>query len=256
MDSYRNPLGGDLIEVAVVGSTMDEARRLAASGVPHGTVVRAAYQTRGRGRFRERSWEAEPGTGVLMTALFEIGKLSCPPHRIPLLLGLAVARTVDPLIASRANIKWPNDVLVDGCKIAGVLCESDGGWVFGGIGINCNQIEFDTDLRCPATSIAEHLGATVPVTSVFAGLLAEIETALSDDSWLDAVNRRLAYRGWEASIVERDRDGSEPSCLRVSRIGIDGELILVGNGGERGVFGGEIAYHQPGSKSCQECGSY
>jgi len=119
-----------------IGSTNDEARRLAASGAPHGTVVHADEQVAGRGRFG-RTWFSPPGNLYLSVLL----RLDLRPERVPELsfvTAITVADAVDALLPkqSRATLKWPNDVLVNEGKIAGILVESVDDAQIIGIGVN------------------------------------------------------------------------------------------------------------------------
>jgi BirA family biotin operon repressor/biotin-[acetyl-CoA-carboxylase] ligase len=119
-----------------IGSTNDEARRLAASGAPHGTVVHADEQAAGRGRFG-RTWYSPPGNLYLSVLL----RLELLPERGPELsfvTALTVADAVDALLPkqSKSMLKWPNDVLVNDGKIAGILVESVEGAQIIGIGLN------------------------------------------------------------------------------------------------------------------------
>jgi BirA family biotin operon repressor/biotin-[acetyl-CoA-carboxylase] ligase len=119
-----------------IGSTSDEARRLAASGAPHGTVVHADEQAAGRGRFG-RTWFSPPGNLYLSVLL----RLDLPAGRdsdLSFVSALAVADTVDALLPKqiRSALKWPNDVLVDDGKIAGILIETIDGAQIIGIGLN------------------------------------------------------------------------------------------------------------------------
>jgi len=109
-------------------STNERARAFAARGAPHGTLVTADEQTAGRGR-QGRSWVAPPHAALLCSLL-----LRDPPALLPLLAGVAVARTV----ADSAQVKWPNDILLRGRKVAGILVEGrlQDGWAVLGVGIN------------------------------------------------------------------------------------------------------------------------
>lgn len=129
------PLGAPRHHLQQVGSTNDEARRLAAEGAPHGTLVTAERQTAGRGR-QGRAWVAP--AGQTLTASIVLRGLA-HPGLLPLAVAVAVAATVGP----DARIKWPNDVVVedgDGAlrKVAGILCEGRPaeGWAVAGIGLN------------------------------------------------------------------------------------------------------------------------
>ena len=117
-------------------STSDEARRLAADGAPHGTVVHADEQTAGRGRLARR-WFSPPGNLYISVVLY----FDVPAARaaeLGFVTALAVADAVDALLPphTRATLKWPNDVLVRGGKIAGILLEQSDGAIIAGIGLN------------------------------------------------------------------------------------------------------------------------
>ena len=121
-------LGSPRVHRRVTGSTSVDARELAIAGAPHGTLVTAAEQRDGRGR-QGRSWIAPPGAALLCSLV-----LHDPPPLLPLAAGVAVAELVGP----RAVIKWPNDVLVDGRKVSGILVEGrpQERWSVLGIGVN------------------------------------------------------------------------------------------------------------------------
>jgi len=132
-----------------LGSTQDEARRLAQAGAPHGTVVTAREQTTGRGR-QGRSWTSPVGNVYLSILL----RPELPPTRVAELgfvAALAVADVVDAFLPSGAMLKWPNDVLVGGAKISGILVEHAEDVAIVGIGVNV--------LHVPE-------GAPYPVTSL------------------------------------------------------------------------------------------
>jgi BirA family biotin operon repressor/biotin-[acetyl-CoA-carboxylase] ligase len=121
-------LGRPRLHLREVGSTNDRARVLAARGAPHGTLVTAGVQTTGRGR-QGRTWTAPPGRALLLSLV-----LRESDALLPLRAGLAVADLAGPT----ALVKWPNDVLVDDRKVAGVLVEGrpQEGWAVLGIGVN------------------------------------------------------------------------------------------------------------------------
>ncbi len=121
-------LGRPRVHVRVIGSTNDRARVLAAAGAPHGTLVTASEQTAGRGR-QGRTWTAPQGQALLCSLL-----LREHDALLPLRAGLAVADLAGPA----ARVKWPNDVLLDGRKLAGILVEARPGesWAVLGMGIN------------------------------------------------------------------------------------------------------------------------
>ena len=120
--------GSPRLHLRLTDSTNARARELAERGAPHGTLVTAAEQTAGRGR-QGRTWSAPPGRALLCSVV-----IRDPPRLLPVAAGVAVAEVV----GSGARIKWPNDVLVEGLKVAGILAEGrpQEGWSVIGIGLN------------------------------------------------------------------------------------------------------------------------
>jgi BirA family transcriptional regulator, biotin operon repressor / biotin---[acetyl-CoA-carboxylase] ligase len=109
--------------VAETGSTNADVAAAARDGALEGLVLVAAHQTAGRGRLG-RSWEAPPGTGLALSMLLRPG--SVPPQRwpwLPLLVGVVVVEALGSYIGADVAVKWPNDVLLDGSKVAGILVE-------------------------------------------------------------------------------------------------------------------------------------
>jgi BirA family transcriptional regulator, biotin operon repressor / biotin---[acetyl-CoA-carboxylase] ligase len=140
---------------ARIDSTNTRARELATAGAPHGTVVTAGEQTEGRGR-QGRAWTAPPGKALLYSAI--VRPLEDHHMSLPLAVPLAVCEAAEELQRGiRCGIKWPNDVLVDGRKLAGVLIEArpQDGWAVIGVGLNISIApdEFPPDLRDTAVSI-------------------------------------------------------------------------------------------------------
>jgi BirA family biotin operon repressor/biotin-[acetyl-CoA-carboxylase] ligase len=131
---------------------MTEATRLLAAGASHGTLVIAEEQTAGMGRLG-RSWISEPETGIYASILL---RLSLSPANLPiasLVLGLATAEAIHKATHVACDLRWPNDVLANERKIAGILTHLVDGCVIAGIGLNVNQTSFPSGLRTPATSL-------------------------------------------------------------------------------------------------------
>lgn len=138
-----------------IDSTNTRARELAAEGAEHGTIVTAAEQTAGRGR-QGRTWTAPPGKALLYSALLR--PLEERHLMLPLAVPLAVCEAAEELNPEiECAVKWPNDVHLQGRKLAGVLIEArpQDGWAVLGIGLNLtiSPKEFPPDLRTTATSI-------------------------------------------------------------------------------------------------------
>ena len=156
-------LGRPLMYQAVTGSTNDNALLAARSGAPHGSVFVADEQTAGRGR-RGNTWHAAPGENLLFSVLLRPELELAQTSALTLAIGLALRDAVAPLISDAPMIKWPNDLLVGGKKLAGVLVESQLQGerlqaVIVGVGLNVASREFPEEIAARATSLAV-LGAT------------------------------------------------------------------------------------------------
>ncbi|HEX9894649.1 MAG TPA: biotin--[acetyl-CoA-carboxylase] ligase [Gemmatimonadales bacterium] len=146
-------------------STMDTAHALAARGAPHGTAVAAREQTAGRGR-RGRSWHSPRG-GLWLSVICRPAEASGMEY-LSLRVGLAVADALERLLPGlpRLTVKWPNDLLLGGRKLAGILCEArwESGkpaWVVAAVGLNVSN-PIPLELSGQATALAEHLPGAAP----------------------------------------------------------------------------------------------
>jgi len=182
------PLGRPRLHLREIGSTNDRARELAAAGAPHGTLVTASAQTAGRGR-QGRAWIAPPGRALLLSlVLRDLDPL------LPLRAGVAVA----DVAGSGARVKWPNDVLVDERKVAGILVEArpQDGWAVLGVGVNvaAETHDFPPELRARAGTLGR---SPSEVESTLTELLTALELRLSEpaDAALEAVRGRDALLG-------------------------------------------------------------
>ncbi len=151
LDRVRAALPGRQIAwFAVTGSTMTEAARLAAQG--SGDIVVAEEQTAGQGRFGRR-WYSEREAGLYVTFVL---RPALKPEDAPVLtlaLGLATAEAIARATGLAADLRWPNDVLLEGKKCAGILVETAGNAFLAGIGVNVNHTSFPDELANSATSL-------------------------------------------------------------------------------------------------------
>ena len=164
-----------------VDSTQTEARRLAETGAPEGTVVRAEHQTRGRGRLGH-DWVDERGSALLVSIVLrpavEVSRLP----QLSLVAGVGVAEALAEASGLPVAVAWPNDLLIRGLKVAGILAESfpgtgaAGAAVILGIGINVNQTRFAGDLTGRATSLALEAGHPFDRARLLAAVLERLET--------------------------------------------------------------------------------
>ncbi len=180
-DPPANPhLGHTVIRLETTTSTNDVARALAQRGASDGTLVIAEQQTSGRGR-RGRVWQSSPGDCLLISLILRPPLSPGQAARLTMLAAIAVARAVRACGAS-AVIKWPNDVLINGRKVAGILTETDIQAEFlryavVGIGVNVNVASEDLPaLAERATSLLDATGRVIEVAHVLHLLLAEMES--------------------------------------------------------------------------------
>jgi len=190
----KTVLGRPRMHLRVTDSTNARARALAVAGAPHGTLVTAAEQTAGRGR-QGRSWSAPAGRSLLCSLI-----VRRPAELLSLAAGVAVAEVAAEIAgdAGAVAIKWPNDVLLAGRKLAGILVEGrpQDDWAVIGIGVNValNPAELPPEVR----SVAATLGlGTDAIEPVLARVLDGLERWLiaPPAEVLDAVRRRDALRG-------------------------------------------------------------
>ena len=224
-----------------VDSTNSRARELAAAGAPHGTVVTAAEQTEGRGR-QGRAWTAPPGKALLYSAI--VRPLGAGDTLLPLAVPLAVCEAAEDLEPGlECGVKWPNDVQVEGRKLAGVLIEArpQDGWAVIGVGLNLAIAadEFPPELRDTATSLFP--ATACPLSP--SGLQTEAADALSRrlETWLEA-DQGAVLGAWRERDALRGREIAWEDGSGVAD-GIDdrGYLVVVVPSGERVVLGaGEV----------------
>jgi BirA family transcriptional regulator, biotin operon repressor / biotin---[acetyl-CoA-carboxylase] ligase len=227
---YDNPFGAPVLVCAETFSTMNDARDLVerdGRAVAHGTVLRASYQLRGRGRFSNRVWVSPRGSGCLFTVLLQIERL--PLGALPLRVGVAVAEAIDSLGGGSlgAELKWPNDVMLNGRKVAGVLCEARSGWVSVGIGINCAAGELSPRLRDRATSLSEALGRPVAPDEIFIAALKRLHARLAPNAeWREAAEARLYRHGEPVAFLSGLPEQNEIVRGRLIGLAPDGCLML------------------------------
>lgn len=209
-------LGTPRIHFRVVDSTNECARATAQRGAPHGTLVTAAEQSAGRGR-QGRTWTAPAGRALLCSIV-----VRDPPRLLPLLAGVAVAE----LAGEEARVKWPNDVLLDGRKVAGILVEGrpQEHWAVVGVGLNVavREQDFPPELRGRAGTLGLSADDIEPTLR---RLLDRLERwlAAAPDAVLQAVRGRDALLGKPVRWAGGEGEGA----------GVDGEgrlVVATGNG--------------------------
>jgi BirA family biotin operon repressor/biotin-[acetyl-CoA-carboxylase] ligase len=181
-------LGAPHLHLRETGSTNDRARELATAGAPHGTLVTTDHQVAGRGR-QGRTWASPPRRALLMSLVL---------REVTPLLTIAAGVAVADAVGTGASIKWPNDVLLDGRKVAGILAEARPreGWAVLGIGVNValRPDDLPPELRDRAGTLGR---GPEDVPAVLAVVLAALECRLAQpaERLLDAWRARDALAG-------------------------------------------------------------
>jgi BirA family biotin operon repressor/biotin-[acetyl-CoA-carboxylase] ligase len=218
---------------------MEDARELAQAGCPSGTVVVAGYQEKGRGRVPGRVWSSEPGESLLATVVVNLTDAAFPLPQLPLRAGVAAALALEETGGVAPRIKWPNDLVWEGKKLAGLLCEAFGGIGLIGIGVNLVQTSFPPELAGSACSLLQASGRAVAPLTLLAALLARLKDVLTDAAWREKLQARLYACGRQVSVDLLGSAGQVSGILK----GVDekGRLVLlVGNGGLRRIEQGEL----------------
>jgi BirA family biotin operon repressor/biotin-[acetyl-CoA-carboxylase] ligase len=176
----RSRLHFTVTALNTVDSTQSEVQRRAAAGAPEGTVVTALHQRAGRGG-RGHDWWDAPGESLLCSVLLRPDREPAAVPQLSLVGGLAVAEALAASTGVSARIRWPNDLLVDGRKVCGILAEAASGadarvhHVILGIGINLRQSAFPESLAGRATSLRLLTGRDHDAAALLAAVLARLE---------------------------------------------------------------------------------
>lgn len=250
MEGVDLPAGYRLIALGEVDSTSDELKRLAGAGAGEGTVVTARTQRRGRGR-GQRTWLSPPGNLYASILL----RLDCTPAdgaRLTFVAALAAADAVAAELEepARVSCKWPNDVLVGGRKVAGILLESalaPAGrleWIIVGIGVNVAWHPADgADLLYPATSVRAEGGKTATAETVLTRLIAAF------DGWR-TVWEADGFAAVRSAWLRRAHGLGRPVAVRLDGSTLEGVfadldpggamVLATGGGGRQMVLAGDV----------------
>ncbi|MEW6515686.1 MAG: biotin--[acetyl-CoA-carboxylase] ligase [candidate division FCPU426 bacterium] len=245
-------LGRSVISFQETTSTNDRALELAARNQPEGVVVTAEHQTRGRGR-RERVWHSRPGQNILFTVLFRPPWIAEQAPLVTLLMAVAVVEGIHRTTGLWARIKWPNDLLVDGAKVAGILTESQAqadriAFAVCGVGVNVNEAPRQ-QVRYPAASLAGLLGRPQPRVPLLQEILLAADglyaKALKEGPRpiIDAWQRHALAMGMHIQV-----DLPDGSQMTGMGMGVDESgalLVRLENGLTRRLTSGEVRALRP-----------
>jgi len=243
------PTGFDVRWHASLPSTMDAAAALAHAGAAHGVVVAAEQQTAGRGR-RGTTWESPPGAGLYFSLIARSAHVPSPQPQalslITLAAGVGVRDGVAAATGLAPDLKWPNDLLVNGRKLAGILAEGQAigtpqQAVIIGVGLNVQPAAYPPDVSRRATSLEGELGRPVDRDELLSALLAGLGDRLArlEQSPGDIL------QAWRAASPSASGTRVEWDGRHGTTAGIDdsGALLIRTTTGTERVIAGELHWH-------------
>lgn len=243
--------GREIVYFKEIDSTNRYAKKLAAEGAAHGTLVLADTQTAGRGR-RGHSWISPAGSSISMTLILRPEVPPAQVAKISLLTALATANAIRRVTGLDARIKWPNDIVAGGRKVCGMLMEMDAtpervASVVAGVGINVHQTQFPEEIAHSASSLDLLAGRRISRSVIVRAFLQEYERvwALGDEAMMRAYRERSATIGQRVQVIGLNgtytgtaQDVTESGSLLV-RADEDGEVreVLAADVSVRGIMG-------------------
>ena len=241
--------GGRTVYFDATDSTNIQARRLAEAHAPHGTLVVSDRQDGGKGR-RGRSWASPSGVGIWMSLILRPEIAPSSASMLTLAAALAVREGIQEETGLSPLIKWPNDLVLNGKKICGILTEMSTElmeiqYVITGIGINVNQREFPPEIRDTATSLSLEAGRSFRRSSLIAAILKAFEKDYA--AFLKTGDLSLLLEEYNACLVNRGKEVCilDPSGeYRAVAEGIDENgslLVTLPDGTRREIISGEVS---------------
>lgn len=242
---------GEIIHLLETDSTNSRAKELAGRGTPEGTIVLAERQTLGRGR-RGRSWFSPDGGGLYLSLVLRPEVAPAEAPKLTLMTAVAVCDALAPYLPSSPAVKWPNDILVGGRKIAGILTEISTepeaiDFVVVGLGLNVNvpARQFPKEIRGSATSILVETGKTHSRTAILRSFLEHFEGTYAlfrEGRFPLILDRWKSYAGATGRHVRVDRIGRALSG-EIQDIDEDGFLLLRDEAGNlHRIVSGDVTY--------------
>ena len=241
--------GGRIVYFDATDSTNAQAKRLAEAHAPHGTLVVSDRQDGGKGR-RGRSWASPSGVGIWMSLILRPEIAPSSASMLTLAAALAVREGIQEETGLSPLIKWPNDLVLNGKKICGILTEMSTElmeiqYVITGIGINVNQREFPSEIRDTATSLSLEAGRCFRRSSLIAAILKAFEKDYT--AFLKTGDLSLLLEEYNACLVNRGKEVCilDPSGeYRAVAEGIDESgslLVTLPDGTRREIISGEVS---------------
>lgn len=229
-----------------ISSTNEYAKKMLATQ-PAPLAIVAEHQTLGRGR-RGRKWNSPYAQNLYLSYAWPVTRGMAQIDGLSLVAGLAVVRAVEQVVGTTAQLKWPNDVLINNAKVAGILLELVGDpadlcSVVIGIGVNLNMTSTNQAIDQEWTSLALETGKQVDRTQFAQSVLESLDVYLEKQKnygFSSLKNEWLSVHGWQGREVVLSV-GTELVQGRITGLGDKGEICLLVDGQERLFIGGELS---------------
>ena len=241
-------IGKDTLCYETIDSTNAQAKRLAEAGYGDGTLIVADHQEAGRGR-RGRSWETPAGTNIAMSLLLKPEINPNNASMITLVAALAVSKAITQITGEPAPIKWPNDIVMNGKKVCGILTEMSAQFdyvnhIVVGIGINVNIESFPEEIAETATSLRIETGKQISRAELIEAVWEQFETVY--EVYLRTQDLRNLVKEYDARLINMHRnvkvlDPKEPFEGRAMGITPRGELMVDTWESRKLVSSGEVS---------------
>ncbi|MBR6664149.1 MAG: biotin--[Lachnospiraceae bacterium] len=241
--------GKTILHEAQMDSTNEEAKRAGNAGADHGTVYRADVQSAGKGR-RGRSWYSHEAGNLYFSILLRPAISPDKASMLTLVMAYAVAGAIREYIGLPAQIKWPNDIVVNDKKVCGILCEMklDGtrlDYCVAGVGVNVGKQEFAEEIRSMATSLEEQLGGPIDREGLLQAILGRFERGYEEFLHCEDLSfLREEYNEWLANLNRQVRVLEPQGAYEGMSKGITstGELLVECPDGQvQKVYAGEVS---------------
>lgn len=241
-------LGRTIVYREKIGSTNELAKEIARTGSPKGTLVVAEEQTEGKGRMG-RFWHSPGGRGLWFSLILRPAISPADASKITLVTAVGVAKAIRELTGIKAGIKWPNDILIDGRKTAGILTEINAeldriNYLIVGIGINVSlRAEGVPELAQIATSLEEHSGSPVSRIRLLSMILENLDSLYQRFETGDFLTILEDWKKMSVTLnhmvkVTSLRDTDEGIAVDID---VDGALLIRKNDGTiKRVYSGEV----------------
>ena len=246
LDLATEVIGTKIIHYEQIESTNGKAKEEAGKGAEEGTIILAEEQTTGKGRIGREF--CSPKGGIWLSAILRPDLKAVLATRATYIVSLAIAKTIDKLTPLEPQIKWPNDILIEGKKVSGILTEMGAeidqiNYLIVGIGINANftKAELPTELRDKATTLYHELDTEIDRVKFVQELLRFIEVIYAKIADFEAILtewKDYAYTLGQKVLITGTKDKIEGRAVDIAN---DGALIIRVDGNLKRVYSGDVS---------------